>query len=87
MTFTEHTDCFIWQCDGEDCEKEVMFAPHDFMACVAELKSRGWGFSVYEITGREEGGRTWHHYCAACRQKIARRILDHVPRSAVKVVK
>ena len=69
MSFTEYEDCFSWTCNGKDCGKEVMFKPHDFMACVAELRSRGWSFHLEEDTGHEGWGRTWRHYCQRCRSK------------------
>jgi hypothetical protein len=65
MSFTEHPNCFLWACDGDNCEKEVMFKPHDFMGCVAELRARGWSFHLSE----DEGGRDWSHYCAYCNHK------------------
>jgi hypothetical protein len=71
MSFEEHSDCFLWRCDGKDCEKEVLFKPHDFMGCVAELRSRGWSFHLDEDTGREGSGRQWSHYCGRCRKSLA----------------
>jgi len=72
MSFIELEDAFVWRCNGDDCEKEVMFKPHDFMGCVAELKARGWLFHLHEDTGREDSGRTWRHYCQQCRHKHQR---------------
>ena len=69
MSFTELDDCFIWRCNGKDCEKEVMFAPNDFFGCVAELRARGWSFHLNEDTGHEGGGRNWTHYCQRCRRE------------------
>jgi hypothetical protein len=40
-------------------------SPHDFFACVAELKARGWGFE------RGEEGY-WQHWCPRHRQRLAR---------------
>jgi len=65
VSFAEHSDCFIWRCDGADCEKEVLFKPHDFMACVAELRARGWSFHLND----DDGQRDWTHYCAYCNHK------------------
>jgi hypothetical protein len=62
MSFFEYSDCFIWRCDGNSCPKEVIFKPHDFMGCVAELKSRGWSFY------RDDDG-DWSHYCQRCQHK------------------
>jgi hypothetical protein len=69
MSFYEQNDCFIWQCDGKDCEMEAIFKPTDFMGCVAELKSRGWSFRLEEDSGREDSGRHWSHYCQRCSWK------------------
>jgi hypothetical protein len=63
MSFFEHSDCFLWACDGKDCPKEVMFKPHDFFACVAELHARGWSFFRDDETGE------WTHYCQRCQYK------------------
>jgi hypothetical protein len=65
MSFEEWSDCFIWRCDK--CGHEVVFKPHDFWGCVAELKSRGWGFS------REDGedGYSWSHSCPRHRKTLA----------------
>jgi hypothetical protein len=65
MSFEEHPDCFIWRCNGKDCSKEVLFKPHDFMGCVAELRARGWSFHLND----DEGQRDWTHYCAYCNHK------------------
>ena len=65
MSFEEHETCFLWKCNGKDCSKEVMFRPHDFMGCVAELRARGWSF----ILNEDEGARDWAHYCAFCSHK------------------
>jgi hypothetical protein len=62
MSFFEYDDCFVWRCNG-DCGKEVIFKPHDFMGCVAELRSRGWSFHC------DDEDRTWTHYCQRCRHK------------------
>lgn len=88
MSFQEFSDCFVWSCDGKDCDLKVVFKPHDFMACVAELKSRGWQFCLDEETGHEGWGRDWRHYCQKCERKRRRTsILDQVPGRAVKAVK
>jgi hypothetical protein len=55
MSFEEYDECFLWRCD--ECGHEVAFKPHDFFACVAELKARGWGFA------REPEG--WRHWVPA----------------------
>jgi hypothetical protein len=59
MSFAEFEDCFIWSCNS--CGYEVVFPPHDFWGCVAELKARSWGFD------RDEGD--WTHTCGRCRHK------------------
>ena len=63
MSFEEHNDCLIWRCNGKDCRKEVIFKPHDFMGCVAELRARGWSFHC------DDEDRTWTHYCQRCQYK------------------
>jgi hypothetical protein len=63
--FTELEDLFLWRCDT--CGKEVMFKPHDFMGCVAELRARGWSFHLND----DEGGRDWSHRCGRCRKPLA----------------
>jgi hypothetical protein len=63
MSFEEYDDCFIWRCDERGCGREVIFPPKDFWDCVAELKSRGWGFSP------PEGEIDWTHCCGRCRSK------------------
>jgi hypothetical protein len=67
MSFEEHPDCFVWACNK--CDYFVAFKPHDFWACVAELRSRGWGFYLDQDTGREDSGRDWTHTCPSCRHK------------------
>jgi hypothetical protein len=69
MSFEEHSDSFIWRCNGKGREKEVIFKPHDFFGCVAELKARGWSFVLSEDSGYEGSGRTWAHYCGHCDYK------------------
>jgi hypothetical protein len=69
MSFEEYEDCFVWRCNGKDCGKEVVFPPTDFYGRVAELRARGWLFSLVEETGHEGWGRTWTHYCQHCRAK------------------
>jgi len=61
MSFEDLEEAFIWSCD--ECGRVVGFKPDDFWACVAELKSRGWGFE------RSEG--TWLHYCPKHRPRLA----------------
>jgi hypothetical protein len=63
MSFEEHDDCFIWRCNGKDCQKEVIFAPTDFWGCVGEMKSRGWSFF------RDDEDGEWTHYCQRCQYK------------------
>jgi len=63
MSFEEWDIAFLWRCDK--CGYEVMFKPHDFMGCVAELRARGWSFHLND----DEGGRDWTHSCANCTRK------------------
>jgi len=37
VSFEEYPEAFLWRCDK--CGYEVAFKPHDFYACVAELKA------------------------------------------------
>ena len=67
MAFEEIENAFIWTCEG--CGKIAAFPPSDFYKRKDELKERGWLFSLEEETGREDSGRTWHHYCQRCRHK------------------
>jgi hypothetical protein len=78
MSFIELETAFVWQCNGKDCQKEVMFKPHDFFGCVAELKARGWTFHLND----DEGQRDWRHYCAYCNHK--RRQTDWMDRTYSK---
>jgi hypothetical protein len=78
MSFEEHSDVFLWRCD--QCGHEAIFPPNDFWSCVAELKSRRWGFSPPEQG--VEGGDTWSHYCGRCRSKHQRTsIMDRTIKS------
>jgi hypothetical protein len=46
MSMDEYEDCFIFRCDG--CGLTAEFArgaPGSFMACVGEIKDRGWRIS------------------------------------------
>jgi len=63
MSFSEYEDAFVWRCNGKDCPKGVIFKPHDFMGCVAELRARGWRFYC------DDEDRTWTHYCQRCWHK------------------
>ena len=60
MTFIELETAFVWECNH--CPKQVAFKPHDFFACVAELKARGWSFHL-----NDDG--TWDHTCGYCNHK------------------
>jgi hypothetical protein len=64
MSFEEYNDCFIWACDEKGCDRLVAFKPHDFFACVDELKARGWGFI------RQDDG-DWSHRCPKHRKRLA----------------
>jgi hypothetical protein len=66
MSFYEHEDCFVWQCDH--CQRQAEFPPRNFYACVDELKARGWSFS------RGSEGE-WSHRCKSC-QRSAKEILN-----------
>ena len=63
MSFEEYPEAFLWRCDN--CGYEVAFKPHDFWACVAELKARRWGFSP------PHDGDDWGHTCGRCRKTSA----------------
>jgi hypothetical protein len=65
MAFDEYPEAFLWRCDH--CGYEVAFKPHDFYACVAELKARGWTFNPPERRGVD----TWGHRCGRCRKPLA----------------
>jgi hypothetical protein len=65
MGFSEHEDCFVWQCDK--CGHSAVFPLDDFWGAVAELKARRWEFS--------RDGEDWYHTCQKCRRTAAQ-ILD-----------
>ena len=70
MSMSEYEDCFIWTCDG--CGLQAEFergGPGSFMACVGELKARGWRIS------RDQDG-DWDHRCARCKAKVAADLLN-----------
>jgi hypothetical protein len=83
---SEYEDCFVFTCDG--CGLTADFdrgGPGSFMACVGEIKSRGWRVV--------RAGDDWEHYCAdpACRAAVAQRVveaskrlLDRQPLKSVK---
>ena len=80
MSFEEIESAYIWTCEG--CGKIAAFPSSDFYRRKDELKERGWLFSLEEETGREDWGRTWHHYCQRCRDK--RRQTDWMDRTYSK---
>jgi hypothetical protein len=59
MSFEEHDDCFVWQCNR--CGRKAIFPPNNFWGALPELKSRGW-----EIDRTYDGG--WSHTCGRCRK-------------------
>jgi hypothetical protein len=61
MSFEEYEDAYVWQC--EKCGLTAEFPRHDFYACVAELKCRGWQSSRDD----PDEGWQWHHKCKRCR--------------------
>ena len=81
MSMSEYEDVFIFSCDG--CGLTAEFdrgPPGTFMACVGEIRSRGWRMI------REDGD--WSHYCSGkeCRASAAAKssaraneLLDRVP--------
>ena len=77
MSFSEHEDCMIWQCDT--CQLTVEFPPDNFWHAHGELKSRGWQFI------KDEGDRSWEHKCAKCRVS-AKELLDRVPGQRLRQV-
>jgi hypothetical protein len=75
MSFEEFEDRFVWTCGG--CGLAVEFAPHNFMGCWNELKSRGW--RARREAGEEGVG--WGHSCGRCARKVDAGILDRKPRA------
>jgi len=75
MSFSEYEVCFEWRCDG--CGLTVEFPPHNFSACWAELKSRGWRAS----RDTEEDGVSWSHKCGRCARKAVAELLNRKPRA------
>ena len=65
MSFEEHSDCFIWRCDG--CRLEAVFPPGNFWDALAQLKARGW-----QITRLDD----WVHRCGQCKKKSEEKILS-----------
>ena len=70
MSFREHPDYLLWRC--EDCDATAEFErvqrPGYFLACVDEIKARGW------LIGRTRDG-DWTHRCAECRKGSAEKVL------------
>ncbi len=65
---------FTWHCDG--CGLSATFqrgGAGSFMACVDELKHRGWRIS------RRDG--EWDHRCGKCRKTAVAELLDRPLRS------
>lgn len=75
MSFEEFEDVFVWRCDG--CGLSVEFAPHSFMSCWGELKSRGWR-AKRERDGDEVD---WSHSCGACARKAVAEFMNRKPRA------
>jgi hypothetical protein len=76
MSFSEYEDCFVWYCEGCDLQAEFPRGGQgSFLACVDELKRRGWRIS----RGSEWG--EWHHRCAKCACAEGASILDKKFRS------
>lgn len=71
MSMTEYEDAFVFRCDGGcglTCEFE-RGGPGSFMACVGEIKDRGWRID------RDRYG-DFGHKCASCWRKGNEGILD-----------
>jgi hypothetical protein len=74
MAMSEYEDAFVFSCDGCGLTAEFQRGgPGSFMACVGEIKSRGWRIS------RDRDG-DYSHHCGKCRQGEAARLLDRVPK-------
>jgi hypothetical protein len=68
VSFEEFEECFVWRCGA--CGLSVEFPPHNFSACWAELKSRGWRAK----RDAYDGG--WSHNCARCERKAVAEIMN-----------
>ena len=77
MSFSEHEDCMIWQCD--DCGLTHEFPPDSFWLAHGELKSRGWQFI------KDDGDGSWEHKCGKCKPTAAE-LLNRVPGQRLKQV-
>ncbi|MGA7634796.1 MAG: hypothetical protein WCB11_28860 [Terriglobales bacterium] len=70
MSMDEYEDCFVFRCDG--CGLTAQFqrgGPGSFMACVGEIKDRGWRI------GRDQYG-DWDHRCGRCKAKASADLLN-----------
>jgi hypothetical protein len=77
MSFNEYEDCFVWACDGDNCERRAMFPPDSFWSALRELKSRGW------LVDRGKDG--WWHYCPRCRKTGAEVLaMPVIPKARVR---
>ena len=68
MSMSEYEDAFVFICNG--CGLQAEFergGPGAFMACVSEIKSRGWRIV------REDGD--YSHFCSGkeCRASVAKK--------------
>jgi hypothetical protein len=77
MSMAEYEDCFIFSCDGCGLTAEFQRGgPGSFMACVDEIKNRGWRIS-------RDGDGDYSHRCGRCRKGEAARLLDQPLRRSV----
>ena len=68
MSMSEYEDAFVFACDGCGLSAEfVRGGPGSFMACVSEIKYRGWRIV------REDGD--YSHFCSNpdCRASVAKK--------------
>jgi hypothetical protein len=75
MAMSEYEDCFVFACNG--CGLTAEFergGPGTFMACVGEIKSRGWRIV--------RAGDDWEHFCSDrdCRAAVAKKAVEGAKR-------
>ena len=73
MAMSEYEDAFVFSCDGCGLSRRLRGGPGSFLACVSEIKNRGWRIS------RDRDG-DWSHHCGKCRKSEAARLLDRAPK-------
>ena len=81
MSMDEYEDCFVWSAMVADsAEFRARWPWESFMACVGEMKDRGWRIS------RDQYG-DWDHRCGRCKAKASADILDRPFGAEVQRVK